>query len=351
LVAVVVAVVLRIVDVVSTTAAVLIAVLALLICLIGAFFTFASGQRMLWQAIHRAKVAAARREWLDSNAIKVAQEEYRLGSIYRQSRVWAQILAEYVHAPFGSPVQPPPQQQQVPARLTGDLPLSVAVASAEYVPQAHGQVVYQARGQLLRKDWLSGCIDLQRRLVIDRERRQTGRDLENRLSTDAELVHGGPLLSYLESLRSPAIKEQAWSMALTRLVTGIRQAGMGELLLPAVHVEAGAIRSEQSWAGMAGSLLAPKDQLSYDGFSPSGTTNLAPTVGRSLLATDSSAALASPLIALPTTATDGRHQLDRFIVRWDLTHPVSPEDLTYFGSADGDQPARMATGPIIDVRS
>jgi hypothetical protein len=30
---------------------------------------------------------------------------------------------------------------------------------------------------------------------------------------------------------------------------------------------------------------------------------------------------------------------------------VSPEDLTYFGSADGDQPARMATGPIIDVRS
>lgn len=354
LVAIVASVVLRVTEVISTGVAVLIGVLALLICLIGAFLTFASGQRMLWQAIHRAKVAAARREWLELNAIKVAQEEYRLGSIYRQSQVWAQIVAEHVHAPFGAPAELP-QQQTVPARLTGDLPLAVAVASAEYLPQAHGQVVYQARGQLLRKDWLASCIDLQRRLVIVRERQQTGRDLENRLSTDADLVPGGPLLSYLESLRSPAIREQAWSLALTRLVGGIRQAGMGELLLPSVRVEAGAIRSEQSWSGMAGALLAPKDQLSYDGFSPSGITNLAPAVGRSLLATDSSAALAPPLVALPTTPTDGRHQLDRFIVRWDLTHPAIPEDLTYFGSADGE-PARdpqggPPAGPIIDVRS
>lgn len=349
-VAVVVSVVLRVVDVISTNLCIWIVVGVLLVCLIGAFLTFVRGQRALMHAIHRMRVAAKRREWLAGNAVRLTQEMYRLSSIYRQSRVWSQVVAEYVNAPFGAPEQTP-QEQAVPARLTGDLPLAVTVATATYVPQAHEPVVYQARSQLLRKDWLNTSIASRRRLVIDHVKQQTGRDLENRLSTDADLVPGGPLRSFLEALRLPEIKTQARGIALARLVEGIRSSGMGDRLLPAVRVEAGAIRSEQSWAAMTDALLTPQGQLSYDGFSPTGITNRAPAVGRSFLATDSSATVSPPLFALPTAPTQGRHQLDRFIVRWDLTHPVAPEELTYFTPASADTGGVGAGEQIIDVRS
>lgn len=348
LVAIGAAVGLAVFGVISTNVAVIVSVAALLICLIGAFLTFSRGQRLLWQAIHRSQVAGRRREWLAGCALQIAQQEYRLASVYQQSQIWAQIVAEHVYAPFGAPGQSA-QEQAVPARLTGDLPLAVALTSAEYVPSAHAPVVYHVRSALLGKDWLNVCITRQQRLVIAHDRRMTARDLENRLFTDATLAPGGPLLTYLDGLRSPQIRQQAWDDALTALVTGIHRGGLSQQLLPEVRVDAGAIRSEQSWSAMTGALLAPKAQLSYDGFSSIGITNGSPTIGRTLLATDGSAPVGPPMVVLPTAPTSGRHQLDRFIVRWDLTHPVPPEDLTYFGSA-GTQPGDPGgPQPIIDV--
>ncbi|WP_420124388.1 hypothetical protein [Nakamurella sp.] len=348
LVAIGTAVALAVFGVLSATAAIVVSVAALLICLVGAFLTFARGQRLLWQAIHRSQVAAKRREWLAGSALQIAQQEYRLASVYGQSQIWAQIVSEHVHAPFGAPTERA-EEQGVPARLTGDLPLSVALASADYVPTAHAPVVYHVRSALLGKDWLNVCITRQQRLVIAHDRRMTARDLENRLYTDATLAPGGPLMSYLAGLRSPQIRQQAWDDALTALVDSIHRRGLGQQLLPEVRVDAGAIRSEQSWSAMTEALLAPKDQLSYDGFSSIGITNGSPTVGRTLLATDGSTPVGPPMLALPTAPTSGRHQLDRFIVRWDLTHPVPPEDLTYFGAAAAEPGGPNGPHPIIDV--
>ena len=323
---------------------------AVVLCLLGAVISFQRGQRALMQAIYRLQVAAARRTWLQKHAVTLTQEVVRLAGLYRQSRVWSEVVTEYIHAPFGR--RPGADEEgSIPARLSGDLPLAVTVASAQFSPRAHEPVVYQARARMLRPDWLFTTIDVRRRLVIEEIKQRTGRDLENRFTSDATLMPGGPLRSYLEGLRDPAVQSEARRAALGSLVKAVGAAGVHDRLLPSVRVEAGAVRRDQSWEALTAELFTPPGQLAYEGFSATGVTNRCPTVGRSYLAVDPAPGPASPFQALPVAAGADRHQLDRLVVRWDLSQPVSLEDLTFFGTEPEDERAPARPEPIIDVQS
>jgi len=335
-------------DKISWLLATVVALLAVVVCLVGAVISFQRGQRALMHAIYRLQVTAAKRAWLQEHAVTVTQEVVRLAGLYRQSRMWSDVVAEYVHAPFGRP-ETNADDGSVPARLSGDLPLAVTLASAQFSPRAHEPVVYHARAQMLRPDWLFATVEMRRRLVIEEIKQRTGRDLENRFTSDATLMPGGPLQSYLEGLRDPVVQAKARRSALAGLVKAVGDAGVRDRLLPSVRVDAGAVQREESWNQLTVDLFSAPGQLAYEGFSATGVTNRAPTVGRSFLAAQPAPPPGSGFHGLPVVSGADRRQLDRLVVRWDLSQPVSAEDLTFFG---GEQ-REPEPGPeqIIDVQS
>ncbi|MEP6559464.1 MAG: hypothetical protein ABJD68_00105 [Nakamurella sp.] len=322
----------------------------LLLCLIGAVISFQRGQRALMHALYRLQVAAARRAWVKEHSVTITQEVVRLAGLYRQSRAWSDIVAEYVHAPFGRRGSAD-DDGSVPSGLTGDLPLGVTLASAQFSPRAHEPVIYQARAQMLRPDWLYTVIDDRRRLVIEEIKDRTGRDLENRITSDATLMVGGPLLSYLEGLREPSVQTRIRQRALAGLVKAVGDAGVQDRLLPSVRVDAGAMQQTESWQDLTVDLFSPPGQLAYEGFSSTGVTNRSPTIIRSFLASDPAPTAGSGLVGLPVAAGADRHQLDRLVVRWDLSQPASLEELTYFGAGPGDARQAPVAEQIIDVES
>ncbi len=324
--------------------------LVLLFCLVGAVISFQRGQRALMHAIYRLRVAAARRAWVQEHAVTVTQEVVRLAGLYRQSRVWSDVVAEYVHAPFGR-LGSADDDGTVPSGLTGDLPLAMTLASAQFSARAHEPVVYQARAQMLRPDWLFTVIDARRRLVLEEIKDRTGRDLENRITSDATLMDGGPLLSYLQGLREPSVQYRARQRALSALVKAVGEAGVRDRLLPSVRVDAGAVQRTGSWEELTGDLFTPPGELAHEGFSPTGVTNRAPAVSRSFLAADPGPAAGAGFIGLQVEPGADRHQLDRLVVRWDLSQPVSLEDLTYFGAASESPLSPAHREQVIDVES
>ncbi|MET0965995.1 MAG: hypothetical protein ABWZ02_06340 [Nakamurella sp.] len=321
-----------------------------LFCFVGAVISFQRGQRALMHALYRMRVAAARRAWVQEHAVTITQEVVRLAGLYRQSRAWSEVVAEYVHAPFGQ-LGSSAAEVSVPSGLTGDLPLAVTLASAQFSARAHEPVIYQARAQMLRPDWLFTVIDERRRLVIEEIRERTGRDLENRITSDATLMEGGPLLSYLEGLRDPAVQARTRQRALAGLVKAVGDAGVQDRLLPSVRVDAGAMQRTDSWQELTNDLFNPPTQLAYEGFSATGVTNRSPTVGRSFLAADPALTARAGLLGMPVAPGADRHQLDRLVVRWDLSQPAALEDLTYFGASTTEPGPVPDPLQIIDVES
>ncbi len=323
---------------------------ALVFCLVGGVISFQRGQRVLMQAIYRLRWAEAHRAWIAEHAVTVTQEVVRLAGLYRQSRVWSDVIAEFVHHPFGRS-SAADADSSVPTTLTGDLPLAVTLASGQFSPRAHEPVVYQARAQMLQPDWLSKSIDERRRLVIEEVKARSGRDLESRITLDTALMPGGALRSFLEVLRDPQVRSRARGAAVTGLVKAVDDAGVRDRLLPTVRVDAGAMHSDESWDALTTDLFTPPDQLSYEGFSDTGVTNRAPTIGRTFLAADLAPGRDAPFTALPVVPGSDRHQLDRLVVRWDLSQPVSLDELTYFATGDDELPTPSSGDEIIDVES
>lgn len=336
------------IDVIGWAVAAAVMVAAVLFSLLGAVISFQRGQRALMHAIYRLRYASAYRAWLAEHAVTVTQEVVRLAGLYRQSRAWSDVIAEYVHAPFGR-LPEAERDGAVPTTLTGDLPLAVTLASAQFSPRAHEPVVYQARAQMLQADWLFTAIDIRRQLVIEEVKQRTGRDLESRVNLDTTLQAGGPLMSYLAALRDPEVQARARRFALSGLVRAVDDAGVRDRLLPTVRVDAGAMHRDESWDALTADLFTPPSQLAYEGFSNTGVTNQSPTVGRSFLAADVAADPRSGFVALPVAPGVDRHQLDRLVVRWDLSHPVTIEELTYFSAAPDEPQADDGPVSMIDV--
>ncbi|MBM9476491.1 hypothetical protein JL107_08565 [Nakamurella flavida] len=326
-------------------------VVSLLFCVLGAIASFQRGQRALFKALYRLDVQAARRTWLREHAVTVTQEVVRLAGLYRQSRMWSDVLAQHVHQPFGR------LTDQVaggfPSTLSGDLPLAMSVATARFSPDEHEAVVYQARGQMLRPGWLAEQIRRRQNLVLAQVERRTGRQLESRLGSDVELGAEGPLASYLHGLRDPDLQALAREAAIARLietVDGQTSGTASDRLLSLVRVDAGAMRGDHDWASVAAPLTQPVDQLAHEGFSATGITNGSSRVARTFLA-----AYPAPVregfttMAVPPSL--GRHQLDRTVIRLDLSRPVPLDDLASFGESGQQPPPAAQGGSVIDVRA
>jgi hypothetical protein len=300
--------------------------LALAMCLFGAVLSFQRGQRALFKAIHKLEIGAAYRQWLQGQSVSVAEQVVTLAALYRQSRVWADVLTEYVHAPFG---RADSNQAIAAERLSGELPLAMTLASAQFVPDLHEPLLYRVRSETLRPDWLANQVADRRAMACRRVNRLTGNDVADRIDSDAELLVGGPLLSYLDALRQPALRQEVRSAAMEKLAQKVRQVEERHDMLPSVRIDAGAIRTEQSWQDLTRELLRRTDELPHDGYSDSGVMNRASAVSRSYLG-----AHPTPwhenLALLRLAPSSGRHLLDRTVIRWDLSRSTSVSDLTYF---------------------
>ena len=337
--------------------ALILAVAAVLIGLFAAVLSFASAQRALFKAVHALNIAAARRQWLSENGVRVSLEVIRLAGLYRQGRCWAGVVAENVHDPFGG-AGAPPQRDGFPTSLSGELPLSVTLASAHFSPILHEATVYQARARILRQGWLVEQIARRRGHVLADLKSRTGRDVERRIDTDVELQPEGPLRSYLNGLRSPRLRLEARQDAVTELVHAVGAEGQ-DRLLPTVRVDAGAIAGEHPWSVLTGHLMVPADLLADEGFSATGVTNRASQIVRTFWALAPQQPVPQYGEPVPTQPVLGRHQLDRMVVRWDLSRPVPPDEFSYFGGAAPNPlpapnlPASgpTTTGPVIDVPS
>jgi hypothetical protein len=204
---------------------------------------------------------------------------------------------------------------------------------------------------MLRPGWLAEQIHRRRALVLAEVTRRTGRDLENRLNSDVELSDGGPVLSFLEGLRDPTLRSRTREVAISRLVETVAESSTPGGLLPTVRIDAGAIARDQSWEQLTAELLTPTDLMAHEGFSATGVTNRSSTVARSFLAVVPTDEQRPPFVPIPTTAVAGREQLDRLVVRWDLSRPVPLDDLSYFGDTDPGPNVDLDHGSIIDVRS
>jgi hypothetical protein len=126
-------------------------------------------------------------------------------------------------------------------------------------------------------------------------------------------------------------------------------------LLPTVRVDAGAIVGEHPWSALSANLLLPADLLADEGFSPTGVTNGASRIGRSFWALIPGQQQVPPgVVTVPTRPAVGRRQLDRMVIRWDLSQPVPPEEFGYFGDGPPTSPDRgfeHGPGNTIDVDS
>jgi hypothetical protein len=159
-------------------------------------------------------------------------------------------------------------------------------------------------------------------------------------------------------LRSPRLRLEARQDAVTELVHAVSTEG-SDRLLPTVRVDAGAIAGEHPWSVLTGHLMVPADLLADEGFSATGVTNRASQIVRTFWALAPEQPVPQYGDAVPTQPVLGRHQLDRMVIRWDLSRPVPPDEFAYFGGAapDPTPPANRSTddpttvGPIIDVPS
>jgi len=329
------------------------AVAVLVLGMIAAVLSFGAAQRALFQAIHKLDVAAARRKWLTEHGVRVSMEVIRLAGLYRQGRCWSAVIAANVHDPFGGAGDTQPGDG-LPTALSGELPLSVTLVSAHYSPIQHESTVYQARAHILRQGWLVEQIQRRRSHVLADLKWRTGRDLESRIDSDIELRPDGPLNSYLLGLRDSGLRQQARQSAVTDLVRAVSASG-SDRLLPMVRVDAGAIVGEHPWSALSANLLLPADLLADEGFSPTGVTNGASRIGRSFWALIPGQQQVPPgVVTVPTRPAVGRRQLDRMVIRWDLSQPVPPEEFGYFGDGPPTSPDRgfeHGPGNTIDVDS
>ena len=312
-----------------------IATVVLVAIAFGAIKSFAYNQRLLFQMINRLEIEAQRRRWIDANIAHVSQEVVRLASVYRQSRYWLAIIGENVHDPFGG-AGTARDDVGVPQRLAGELPLSVTLASARYSPETHQAALYRARGMLLRPGWLARQYERRRDQVLADLQRRTDRDLENRLWTDAAVQDGGPVSCYLEGLRDPALRVSARTSAMTALVSAVSEAGLQDRLLPVVTVQAGSTTSSGTWSQMAADLCDATAQLSNGGYSATGVMARANVVDRTFMAMDRTQHAPGREVVLPIRPFSDRNQLDRVLIRWDLSHPVTPDSFSYFAEEPGD---------------
>ena len=334
--AIVALVVMAVLAVVAWPILVAVATLVLVAIVFGAVKNFAHNQRLLFKMINRLEIEAARRRWIDSNIAQVSQEVVRLASIYRQGRCWLAIVAENVHDPFGGAVAAR-TDAEVPESLSGELPLSMTLAGAQYSRDTHEAALYRARGRLLRPGWLARQYERRRDQVLADLQQRTDRDLENRLWTDAAVQDGGPVVLYLEGLRDPELRVKARQSAMKALVEAVSAADWEDRLLPNVTVRAGATAGGGTWSEMAVGLANAPAQLSNGGYSATGVMNGANLVDRTFLAVDRTPQDAGRALMLPMRPFADRHQLDRVMIRWDLSQAVSPDSFSYFADDYGDE--------------
>jgi hypothetical protein len=294
----------------------------------------------------------------------VAGEVHRLGVLYRQSRLWSQVLGAVVHDPFGG-AGSAGEASGYPAGLSGSLPLSTAVGAASFSGSEHSQLVHEARREQLGIGWLG--LQLQRRVeaALAARSQRFGRPEHQAAWSDTGYSPQGPLSELVATLGTPADRQEAAAGADTRLVTWLT--GIGgrrglewslEAVHPRVTVTAGALPGTVTGTDFLSPLLREVSNLEPAGFSALGAAALADRVDRTTLAVVGVPVTGEEASQLKAVPGIGQRSMDRFVARLDQTRQLTLDHVAQF--ADPEDPHRAGgesaetappmTGPTIRGR-
>jgi hypothetical protein len=318
---------------------------------------FLRRQRALFTWLHQRDESRRHREWAQACTVHVAGEVHRLGMLYRQSRLWARVVAAVVHDPFGG-AGAAGEAPGYPTGLSGSLPLSTAVGTASFSPAEHRQLVHDARRAQLGTGWLGRQLQVRVEAALAARSQRYGRAEHRAAWSDSGHSPDGPLAELVAVLGSPADRQRAAADADARLVgwltgLGARQGVAWSLAAvhPRVTVTAGAVPGTVTGAEFLSPLLASVDDLEPQGFSATGAAVLADRVDRTSLAVVGVPAPGGAAGLLRTTAGTGPRSLDRFVARLDRTRLLDLDHVAHFRVAEPEVvPDGWYPADAIDVR-
>lgn len=150
-VAVLGAVTLGVLEIITWTVAAIIGAAALLVWFITSFLVFMNQQRDLFRELNRRREAIAQAEAMRANLRQALSDQRRLASAYRQFLAWSGVLGAFLAAPFG---RHPGVDSQVPTVRSG-LPLTTRLGEAVVDEPVFADAVAQLRRDVFSTGWLT----------------------------------------------------------------------------------------------------------------------------------------------------------------------------------------------------
>lgn len=331
---------LAVLAVVSILIAAVLALIALVSWMVIGSWAFLTQQRTLYKLLHRMDVDAARRRWAADAVVQLLGELDRLTAIYRQATLWSRIFSAAISRPFGAG-KPADALVHRPGLLRGELPLSMAIGTAEFDQVKQRGLLSEIRESMFGVGWLG------RRFQLRLKETVAGEDMPERALEDIWSNSGlnprDPLNLTAEQVGSAELDATMRQASRSELVTWLerQQARVDGLewmqssLGGSVNITAGEVsRSEQpSVAGFVRPLLETAKLLPTEGFAPTGAAVSATDIKDQVVAAVGVVA-PTTFTALPTSALDGPHALDRIVMRIDLSQPLDPAGVTWFAQPD-----------------
>ncbi|PRY39410.1 hypothetical protein LY71_12180 [Geodermatophilus tzadiensis] len=323
-------------DVLSPLIGGLLAVLLLLVWFVGSALVFMRRQKELFTWLHERDERRARRAWAQQHVAHVAREVQRLGVLYRQSRLWTRVLSHVVHDPFGA-AGTADEESAYPTGLSGALPLSVAVGSAGFLPEDHAQLVHEARRAQVHVGWLGAQLHARIETALAARSQRYGRAEHRAVWSDTGYSDQGPLPELVRTLGTPEDRRAAAAAADARLVDWLTRLGAERglewslaVVHPTVTVTAGMRLETVPGPVFLSPVLGTVAHLDRDGFSSTGAVDLANQVESTVLAAVGVPVPPGAATQLRVVPPGGRHSMDRFVARLDLTRQLTLDQVEHF---------------------